>query len=208
MLAMYAFMAIGSLVGILGAAIAGDSGGGGPGALFLVVASVGCSLLGVMAFVAVVLLSTALVAPVSASVYRAIAAHQQGDGTLGFAEAFATWRQDAAATVLVMVMYAVAGVMGLLCCYIGALVPAVLVGFAFSLVALHRRGAWEAMRTAAGHALAYPMVHVAWALPLLVVMMFSAYVPVLGTAFACALAVRAHRRVFGDADEPVLTLQP
>jgi hypothetical protein len=87
----------------------------------------------------------------------------------------------------------------------GLAVPVVF-GFATSLVFLHRQGAVQAMRTAMQHALAHLEWHTPFALLYLVMVSFGGYLPIIGPAFAIAFHVRAYRYVFGDGDEPALTV--
>ncbi len=148
----------------------------------------------------------AVMGPMNASLARAIAAHQKDGAKLEAGAAFSTFlvRPVGAATVgFALVALAVLGSMF---CYVPALVVPLLFGFASSLVALHPLGGVRSLAASARFALAHP----AWALPFglvsVVLFMVASNVPVLGTMFATAFHVRAHRYVFGDGEAPILSL--
>ncbi len=198
MLVMYAVMGVGIVFSVglgEGFAIAGNRDLRDVVVLLGSVFSIGGGLL--LFFVGITGLAAAF-APLNASVMRAIAAHQRGDAPLRFDAAFATLRQDLGATIGVALLTGLLSVVGVLFCYVGALVAGVFFGFAPSLVALHRRGPWEAVGIAARHALARPGDHLLMALTLLMMQFVAAYVPVLGHAFVLAFSVRAFRKMYGD----------
>ncbi len=193
--------------GIIGSAALGQAAGDSDvGGLITAVGSLGSFGLAFVAFAFFIAVSSAVGAPFGASLNRAIAAHQRGEGTLAFNSAFSTATQDIGSSLVVAALVAFAGLLGMLFCYVGALVPAVLFSFAPTMVALHRQGALAAFSRCARHAMANPGEHVVWALVYLGSAMVSAYIPVIGTAFLLALNVRAYRKVFGDGPEPAHAL--
>jgi uncharacterized membrane protein len=205
MIAMYAVMGIGVFASALGGSAIGEATGEQDLAgIVTMFGSAGSIFLGFALFFALIGLLTAAIAPVSASLYRAIAAHQRGEGTLTFADAFSTVRQDIVPTATVMLLVTGMTIVGVFFCYVGALVPAILFSFAFSMVALHRKGAMEALKICARHVMARPSEHALFVLAYMGTAMVAGYVPLLGHMFLIALAVRAYRKMFGDGVEPVL----
>jgi hypothetical protein len=148
----------------------------------------------------------AILGPINASLTRAVAAHQRGDKKLTPMASFETvgerWTSAATAGFLLAGL----AVVGLMMCYLPALLVPLLFGFGGSLAALHPLGGMRALALSARHVLAYP----AWALPFglisVVIALVAGNVPILGGAFATAFHVRAHRYVFGDGEDPVLSI--
>ncbi len=145
-----------------------------------------------------------LLAPMNASILRAVAAHQRGERPLDLGAAFGTLTRDLLSVVLVVAGYGVLVFLGLLFCYLPAFLPMFLLAFASTLVILHRRGAATALSTAARHALAHPKWHGTYLLVTVGLGMVAGQVPVLGPMFLFALHARAHRELFGDGPEPVV----
>jgi hypothetical protein len=147
----------------------------------------------------------AALAPMHASLVRAVAVHQRGEGKLEAAAAFSTLGERLVGAVVVGAATATLAVGGVFLCYLPALLVPLLFGFGSTLVALHPLGGLRALAISARHALANP----SWALPFglmsTVLLMVSGNVPVIGPMFALSLLVRAHRYVFGDGEDPVLT---
>ncbi|MES2643912.1 MAG: hypothetical protein V4850_30770 [Myxococcota bacterium] len=205
MIAMYAVMGVGIFASALGGSAIGEATGEQDlGGIVTMFGSFGSFFLAFVVLFASLACLAGAMAPVSASLYRAIAAHQRGEGTLSFGDAFSTVRQDIVPTATVMLLVTGMAIVGVLFCYVGALVPAILFGFAFSMVALHRKGAMEALKICARHAMARPSEHAIFVLAYMGTAMVAGYVPLLGHMFLIALAVRAYRKMFGDGVEPVL----
>ena len=204
MFGMYVVMGLGIGGSVLAARVvaerSGDQDLSGLVAMVGSLVSVGGAL---VLFFGVLVLLGAVLAPLIASFTRAVAAHQRGEGELSFQSGFATLRQDLPATIGVSMFTGAAGILGVLFCYVGALVPAVLFGFSHNLVTLHRKGAREALGIAARHAIARPTEHITVILALMGTSLVAAYVPVVGQMFTLALGVRAYRKMYGDGPEPV-----
>jgi hypothetical protein len=149
-------------------------------------------------------LIAAIVAPISASTTRAIAAHQRGEAKLELSSAFSTATQDVAAVIAVTLLVTTVILGGMMFCYLPGLAAMILLSFAFEMVALHRRGALSAVSSAARSAMGNPSFYLMFGLVYFVIMMVAAYVPIIGPMFGSALHVRAYRELFGDGDEPVL----
>lgn len=157
-------------------------------------------------FFGVLGLGLALLAPLNASLLRAVAAHQRGEKTLDFGSTFSTATQDLVRVIGIGLVMSMLVMVGLMMCYLPAMAVPLLFGFATPLVALHRRAPIEATRTALGHVLAHPQPHLMLGLITLVMTMFAGYLPVIGPMFVLAFHIRAHRQIFGDGAEPVLVL--
>lgn len=202
---LYAVMGVGVFASALGGAAIGEATGDSDVAgLVTMFGSLGSSLLAFAVFFVFIAGLTGAMAPISASLYRAIAAHQRGEAPLTFGGAFSTVRQDVLSTAGALFLTTGATFVGLLFCYVGAFVPAILFSFAFTMVALHRKGAMEALSTCARHAMARPGEHATFVLAYIGTSLFASYIPVLGHMFMLSLAVRAYRKMYGDGAEPVL----
>lgn len=144
----------------------------------------------------------AILAPMTASMYRAIAAHQRGEGRLEPGAAFSSLGERWTGAVTAGVATATLFVFGSVFCYVPALLVPVVFGFAVPLAALHPIGGLRAMAVSARFTAARAPWAVPFGLLLLVGWMVGGNVPVLGPAFVMALHVRAHRYVFGDGEAP------
>lgn len=205
MFGLYMALGIGVFASILGGAAIGEATGDSDlGGIVTVIGSVGSSVLAFLVFFALILLMAAAMAPLSASLDRAIAAHQRGEAPLTFNAAFATIRQDMMSAFGAVALVSATSLVGVFFCYVGAFVPAFFFSFAFPMVALHRKGAREAMRICATHAMARPMEHFVFMLAFVGTSLVAAYIPLLGPVFTLAFHVRAYRKMFGDGPEPVL----
>ena len=203
---IFTFMFGGAMIsGVVGALVAqalGDDAGGAATSIGFL-GTFGGMFLMIFALIGGV---TAILAPLSASLYREIAAHQRGEGKLEFASAFRSAMIDVPSVVITMLLVTGLSLVGMFFCY----VPGFFVSFgamlAMGLVALHRRGPIDAIRLSFSHAMASPGWHVPFWLILLLGGMVAGYVPIIGPMFLMALHVRAHREMFGDGPEPVLTV--
>lgn len=197
---MLGTMAVGGALSGLLAEVAGDELAGLGVSLTMVL-----SLLVTLALmVGMVALAGALLAPLNASLVRAIARHQRGEEALSFGSAFTHATDDLVATVLVAVATIGISLALLSMCYLPVLAVPVLLPFAGTLVALHRRGAVDGLRTAFRHSTGNLSWYLMFGLLTFVGGMVAGYVPVLGSVFMTAFHVRAYRHVFGDGPEPVI----
>jgi len=205
LIVLYGVMGIGVFASVAGGSALEDATGDQDlGGMIGALGSMGSIAFAFLLFVGLLLFLTAAMGPLSASLYRAIAAHQRGEGTLSFGAAFSTITQDIGATMGAVLLVTLCTLVGVLFCYVGALVPAVLFTFALPMVALHRKGAFEALQRCARHAMAHPSDHGLFVLCYFGVSMVAAYIPLLGQVFVLAFAVRAYRKMFGDGPEPVV----
>lgn len=163
-------------------------------------------LLGVV--VIVLVLAGGILAPMQASLIRAVAAHQRGEQPLDFTASFSTITRDPLPVVTASLLVTLLTLLGLVMCYVPGLVMVALFAFVTHMVALHRTGALESLQLAAAHARAYPGFYVPYMLVYFVLSMVVSYVPIAGPMFAMALHVRAYRRIFGDQEALVLESQP
>jgi len=146
----------------------------------------------------------AIVAPVSASLVRAVAAHQRGEKTLELTSAFSSLTENVGAVIAGAAILSVVSMGLAMMCYFPALLPVIFLSFAAPLIALHGMGAMDGIRTALAHARAHFQWHAMFGLLHLVMLMAAGSIPVVGFMFVVAFQVRAYRRVFGDGSEPVL----
>jgi uncharacterized membrane protein len=145
---------------------------------------------------------TAVTAPLSGSLTRAIAAHQRGEGKLDFKSVFSTASEGILPACLVTGAVMLATFLGIPFCYVGALVPAMLFGFAGPLVFLHRLSPGAALGRSARTVMANPGPNILYTLTVFGIAMVAGYVPVVGMMFLLAFTVRGYRQVFGDGAEP------
>lgn len=196
-----------AIVGGILSVIVGDAAGEGAGALVALASQlVGMGVM-FLAFVAVIAAVVGIFAPLSASLTRAVAAHQRGEKTLDFSAAFSTLMQDLPRVIGVGVIIGGLTMLGIFMCYAPALLVAVFLGFASSLVYLHRARPGEAIRNAFGHARSHLQWHGTFALVVVALSFVAGNVPVLGPMFIIAMQVRAYRQLFGDGPEPVYQLR-
>ncbi len=177
----------------------------GLGFLVLMLTQLGSILVPILFLVAFIGGLAALLAPFNASLVRAVAGHQRGELELDFPAVFATVGKDLPKVIGAGILLGMMSTVGLMMCYFPALAVPIVFGFVAPLVALHRLGAIDGVKTA----LAHFMAHSSWVGTLGVVYlglsMVAAYVPILGPAFILAFHVRAYRKVFGDGETAVLS---
>lgn len=150
-------------------------------------------------------ISVAILAPVNASLTRAVAAHQRGEKELHIGSAFETITQDLLRVIPTALALTALGLVGLLFCYVGALVVPILFGFVGTLVALHRCGPLEAFRLQITHLRKHGNAHLVIGVAQIAFSMVAGFVPVIGPMFLIDMQVRAHRKMFGDDATPVVT---
>jgi hypothetical protein len=146
----------------------------------------------------------AITAPLSASLWREVAAHQRGEGELGFASAFRQAGQDVVPVMMVTFAILAAVFTGLIFCYLPGFIAGFALSYAAPLVYLHRQGAFAALRMSVSKIFAHPAEHVVFGLMNFALALVANYVPILGMMFMVALHVRLYRHLFGDGDEPVV----
>lgn len=180
---------------LLGAGVGGDAGGAVAGIGTL--ASMG---LGFFVLFLVIALMMAVIAPVSASLHRAVAAHQRGEKVLELGSAFSMAMQDLVPVLLVAILYGSIVTFGVLLCYLPGIVAMIVFGFAGPLVYIGRRGPVAAMALSMRHCIENINFYLPFGGIYFVIMMFAAYVPVIGPMYGMALHVRAYREIFGDGE--------
>lgn len=201
---MYAMIALG-----IGGMLAGGAGLAAvlPGELAglgaLAGALVGLAVIAVCFFGFIGLMG-AMMAPINASLLRAIAAHQRGEKTLELSSAFSSLGENIGAVIGGAAILTLLSVALSMMCYFPALLPVIFLGFAAPLIALHGRGAVEGIQAAAAHARSHLKWHALYGLLHFALLMAASSIPVVGVMFVLAFQVRAYRRVFGDGRQPVL----
>lgn len=200
---MFGTFMVGTMFSVMLAEVSEDLGG-----LGIMLTSVLSVVLPVLLFFGFIGFVGACLAPLHASLVRAVAKHQRGEEQLTLGSAFTHATDNLVSIVLVALATTCISLFLLSMCYLPALAVPVLLPFAGTLVALHRRGAVDGLRTALGHSTGNLSWYVMFGLLTFAGGMVAGYVPVLGAMFMTAFHVRAYRHLFGDAAEPVISTQP
>ncbi len=180
---------------MVGAGIGGDAGGAVAGVGTL--ASMG---LGFLALFLVIGLMMAIIGPVSASLHRGVAAHQRGEKQLELSSAFSTLTQDIVSVLLVAILFGSVVTFGVFLCYLPGILAMIVFGFAGPLVYIGRRGPVASMALSMRHCVENINFYLPFGGIYFVIMMFAAYVPVIGPMYGMALHIRAYRQIFGDGE--------
>lgn len=164
-------------------------------------------MVGAMAGYLVVILGLVVVtAPMSASIARAVLAHQEEGVDLTVTASFSTFTVDLVQVVLLTVITFALGMVGVLFCYVGALVVALFLSFAFPAVVVHRLSAMDAIALSVRHVRENLVWHLGfWGLGMAILLAGQA-IPLVGMLIGLpifyAYQVKAYTRVF-PADQPV-----
>lgn len=197
---MGTFVATAFVAEVAREALGSDLGGLLP--LLAAIVPVGVAFLLVLATVAAI---AAVFAPVGASLFRAVADHQRGEGkALDLSAPFSTAIQEPGKAIAVSVVQTVGALLLLPFCLVPVLLVPFFTQFAGTLVALHDVSAREALVASAQHVRTHLLWHAIFLAMVILLGMAAANIPVVGPAFLIALWVRAHRELFGDGIEPVL----
>ena len=133
-------------------------------------------------------------APFHHALMRSMAAHAEEGRDLGFGAAFRDLSRDLGKVLAYAVL------VGVLFCYVGALVVWAFTGFGTQAVALDRLGPVAALRRSARHVLAHPTWHLGYLGIWFAIGVLVGNVPVLGYAvglpFLALYQVRAYRAWF------------
>jgi hypothetical protein len=203
---LYAGAGVG-MVGVFAVAAFLESAGPGQadGAMAALVPILSIGILFLVLLVFVVGLSVAI-APMSASMMRAIAQQQQdGARLLTLTSPFTTITHHAGRVIGVMVVFFLLALVAMALCVFPVLLLPVLFGFTTTMVILHDDvTVTEAFALNLRHVRAHPGWHVSFALVAMLLTLAASQIPVAGLAFCYALYVRAHRELFGDGPRPVL----
>jgi hypothetical protein len=189
--------------GMLAGAAVGQASEG-LGGLVMILTQLLAFAVPIVGFGALIMGMIAVLAPLSASLTRAIAAHQRGEKELDFSASFSTATQDIGRVIIAGLIIGAAVTVGMMMCYLPALLVPLFLGFTTTFVALHRRSGLEAARINLQHVMANPGPHLTFGLLYLVMAMFSGYIPILGPMFVASFHVRAYRTLYGDGEEPVI----
>jgi uncharacterized membrane protein len=153
----------------------------------------------------VILGFVALFAPLHASLYRAVAAQQRGEKPLELGSAFSTLTQGLMPAIGAACIVVALSLLGVMFCYLPALLVPIFFGFTMGFAALHGLGGTQSARLSLQHAMKNLNWYVMFGILSIVMSMVASYVPVVGPMFAIAFHVRAYRYLFGDGSEPNLT---
>lgn len=161
-------------------------------------------------YVLVLFGASVLIAPLTASLCRALLAHIEHGSDLGFGSAYQSVRVDLGQVILLMVVTMGMTLAGLLACYFPALIVSLLVGFAFPALIVHRVPAIAAVRLSVRHVMAEPAWHLGlWGLTLAIGFVGGS-IPLIGAALSVpvslAFVLRAYIGVFGGSGSPAPTV--
>jgi hypothetical protein len=197
--------AMGALVaGAMVAESVEASAGSGVGGIVALIAALAPAAVAAVALFLVIGMMAAIMAPISASMTRAVAEHQRGDGrTLDISASFSTLMQEPGKVITVALMQTALAFVALPFCILPALVVGMFTWFAAPLAALHDISAREALSLSVRHVREHLTWHAVFFALFLGLGFIAANIPVLGPAFLVALCVRAHRELFGDGEQPV-----
>ncbi len=140
--------------------------------------------------------------PLQASLLRAVWAHQSRGEPLTLSAAFSTATHDLPRVYATVFLLGTASIIGMVLCYIPALIAAFLFHFAWVLAIVGRRSPFEAMRMSFEHVFSNLGWNLKiWGVVLLATLLLS-NVPLIGTAAAilcgAAFTLRAAKAAFPD----------
>ncbi len=194
----------GALIGAIAGAMVGEVAGEEAGGLVFGVVYILSFVVMLGLIVGLSALLGALIAPLNASLVRRMAKHQRGDRVLDFSSAFSDAKENIISTMVVTALVGLVVTVGLMFCYVPGIIAAFLMMYAGTLVFLHRKSPFTAIKTSAQHFMAHLKFHAVYSLLHFAAAMVAAWVPLIGPMFLLALHVRTHRTLFGDAETAVL----
>lgn len=202
MLPVVMVMVVVAYVPILGAIFAADALGEDLASLLL--------LAGILLSVVIALgLGATIIAPMQASLMRAMWGYQVRGEPLTFGSAFSTFRDDYMTVVLAYLALQGAVLLGLMFCYVPALIVAFLLHWVTPAVVIHRRSVGEAF----GQSFRHAKENAGWTLGVMLVgvliTLVSSYVPLIGALLTpvlySAYVLKLYRAAFGDGPEPQIS---
>jgi hypothetical protein len=149
---------------------------------------------------------TAVLAPMQASLYRAVWAYLETGEKLTVGSAVSTFRQDLVRVILYqLAMLGLVG-MGAMFCYVPGLLVAAALSFAGPAIYIHRLRIGEAISLSVGHLQRHPTWHLIYFLWSTVVMLVVQYIPFLGYLLVFTVhpvfVLMAYRAIFGNGALP------
>jgi hypothetical protein len=197
---MYGFMAAVAL----GAVGMESASGGSDDAAWLPVALGFGSVGGIFLMIALMMVA---MAPLTASLSRAVAQHQRGERRLEFGASFSTFWQDLGPVCGVMALLGLLSCVAAIFCYVPALAVAFFLTHAFTLAALFGTPAIPAVKAS----VAVVRTSLGWSAKYfglsLLINMIASNIPVIGPMFTMAFILRVSRELLGDGAQPVLELR-
>jgi hypothetical protein len=160
----------------------------------------------VVGTLAIVVGFTALIAPMQASLYRAVWAYLETGEKMTIGSAFSTARQDLARVIVYQfVMLGLIGT-GALFCYVPGLFVAAALAFAGPAIYIHRLGIAEAISLSVGHLQRHPTWHFIYFLWSTLVVIVLQYIPFIGGMLLFSVhpyfVLMAYRAIFGTGALP------
>ncbi len=146
-------------------------------------------------------------APMSASIARAVLAHQRGEAPLGVTASFSDLFTDLGQVLLLTLISGVLSFVGMLFCYVPALLVSLALGFAFPAIIVHRKGAIAAITLSFQHVRDHFQWHLGyWGLGLAILFIGQA-IPLVGPMLSLPVyygyQLKMYTLLYGDgAPEP------
>ena len=146
-------------------------------------------------------------APMQAGVARACLAWQRDGEPMGFGSSFRYATVDVGAVIGLELLIAGMALVGVIFCYVPALIVSVVTSLAFPALVVHRLGAMGSLSASIEHVRKHIGWHAGfWGLGLGMVIVCQ-NIPVIGPFLMLPLfysyQIRVYRQVFGDAAEPL-----
>lgn len=171
-----------------------------------IVAALGPLVGGVVGFVLILGLSMLFAYPVAASLGRNLKDRIEQGTELGFTSPYDRITVDLGQVLLLAAVTAAGIIVGMLMCYLPALLVGLFLGFALPAVIVHRLPAVEAIKLSVGHVKDHFVWHLGyWGLGL-AIMLAGQAVPLIGPVLMIPLytayQVRVYMAVFGSGEAP------
>jgi hypothetical protein len=149
---------------------------------------------------------TALLAPMQASLYRAVWAYLETGEKLTIGSAFSTARQDLARVIVYQFVMLGLIATGALFCYVPGLLVAAALAFAGPAIYIHRLGIAEAISLSVGHLQRHPTWHFIYFLWSALIVFVLQYIPFIGGMLLFTVhpyfVLLAYRAIFGSGALP------
>lgn len=147
---------------------------------------VGGMLLGLLAMVAMLVV---VLAPLQASLARAMVAHFDGEEDLSLGAPFSTATEGLPNLLTFTVVHTVVGFVLTLFCYLPGIVWYALTDFAWCRVVLDGESAVEALGNAIAHVREHPVWHLTYFVILVAAALIVSYIPLIGTFLAPSVTI-------------------
>lgn len=147
-----------------------------------------------------------VMAPIQASMYRAVWKYLETGEKMGIGSPFSTYTQDIGRVLAYQLIVFAASFVGALMCYVPALIAGAALMFAGPAIYIHRLGIGEAIGLSVRHLMKHPGWHLGFFGISFLMSIGASFVPIIGmmlltTAYPLFVLL-AYRHVFGTGDAP------